>query len=173
MAKKFNLPVFEKNDSQEICFINTGIQDFLNRNIKAKSGDIITIEGKKIDRHKGLAFYTIGQRKGLPATGKPIYVVKKDLKRNALIVSQSEKYLLRKEMIVKNVNWLNKKPYTGKCKVKIRSMVYPPAQAEILRRCGRAKMAKIIFKKPQRAITSGQSAVFYKGNEVWGGGIIL
>lgn len=177
LAKKFGLPVFNKKDSQEICFIDTSIQDFLKKALPAealtKAGPIITIDGKKIGEHKGLVFYTIGQRKGLPATpvswlawraGDPIYVVKKDIKNNALIISKSEKDLLRKEMLVKNVNWISGQSFSGKCKVKIRSMAkMVPATI---------KKNKVIFDKEQRAITPGQSAVFYTGNEVLGGGII-
>ena len=171
MAKKFGLPVFKKKDSQEICFINTCIEDFLKKYIKQKSGPIITIDGKKVGEHEGLVFYTIGQRKGIKIGGTgPYYVVKKDFKRNALIVSNppaggQNKDLLQKEMMVKNVNWVSGKSYNGKCKVKIRSMT-KMADATI-------KRNKVIFNKPQRAITSGQSAVFYKKNEVLGGGIIV
>ncbi len=180
LAKKFSLPVFDKKDSQEICFINTCIEDFLKKYIKAKPGPIITIDNKKVGEHKGLIFYTIGQRKGIEIGGiGPFYVVKKDFKKNALIVSNPpaggrNKDLLRKETLVKNVNWILDKPFSGKCKVKIRSMA-KPVPATI-------KKNKIIFDKPQRAITPGQSAVFYapaealakagKGNEVLGGGII-
>lgn len=171
MAKKFSLPVFKKKDSQEICFINTCIEDFLKKYIKQKSGPIITIDGKKVGEHEGLVFYTIGQRKGIKIGGTgPYYVIKKDFKRNALIVSNppaggQNKDLLQKELVVKNVNWVSGKSYNGKCKVKIRSMT-KMADATI-------KRNKVIFNKPQRAITSGQSAVFYKKNEVLGGGIIV
>ncbi len=165
MAKKWGLPVFEKKDSQEICFINTCIEDFLRKYIKPKSGDVTTTDGKKIGEHEGLILYTIGQRKGIKIGGTgPYYVVKKDFEKNALIVSKSEKDLLKKEMFVKNVNWVLGKPYNGKCKVKIRSMArMVPATI---------KKNKIVFDKPQRAITPGQSAVFYKNNELLGGGII-
>jgi tRNA-specific 2-thiouridylase len=188
LAKKFGLPVFNKKDSQEICFIDTCIEDFLKKYIKARPGPIIAIDNKKVGEHKGLIFYTIGQRKGLPATpaswlawraGNPVYVIKKDLKKNALIISKSNKDLLRKEMLVKKVNWISSQPFSGKCKVKIRSM------AKMVP-CNIFKIQnskfKIIFLKPQRAITPGQSAVFYapaeasakagKVNEVLGGGII-
>ncbi len=165
MAKRFNLPVFEKKDSQEICFIKNTVKDFLKNYIKPKKGDILTFDGKKLGEHKGLMFYTIGQRKGIEIGGVgPFYVVKKDFKNNALIVSNSENNLLQKEMTVKNINWLIGKPYSGKCKVKIRSMA---KMAEAI-----VKENKVIFNKPQRAITPGQSAVFYKNGEVLGGGII-
>ncbi|MFZ5559538.1 MAG: tRNA 2-thiouridine(34) synthase MnmA [Patescibacteria group bacterium] len=177
MAKKWGLPVFEKKDSQEICFINADLRRFLESRIHAEKGPIITVEGKKVGEHEGLIFYTIGQRKGLPATpaswlawraGNQVYVVRKDLKKNALIVSKSEKDLLQKEMLVKNVNWLRLDPFAGRnsfrCKVKIRSTA-PMFSATI-------KENKIIFNKKQRAITPGQSVVFYLKNEVLGGGII-
>ncbi|OGZ32790.1 MAG: tRNA 2-thiouridine(34) synthase MnmA [Candidatus Portnoybacteria bacterium RBG_13_40_8] len=166
LAKKFRLPVFEKKDSQEICFIDTCIEDFLKKYIKAKPGHIITTEGKKVGEHERLIFYTIGQRKGIKIGGiGPFYVVKKDFKNNVLIVSNSQKDLLQKEMIVKNVNWISGKPFSGKCKVKIRSMAKMVGAT--------IKRNRIIFNKPQRAITPGQSAVFYKGNKLLGGGIIV
>jgi len=179
LAKKFGLPVFDKKDSQEICFIDTDLHKFLETRIVTNKGPIVTVDGKRVGEHKGLIFYTIGQRKGIeiggigPArhgkpglgvAGGPFYVVRKDFKNNALIVSKSEKDLLRKEMSVKNINWISGKQYIGKCKVKIRSMA-PMVSVTINKN-------KIIFNKPQRAITPSQSAVFYKNNEVLGGGII-
>ena len=170
LAKKFRLPVFGKKESQDICFT---LPRRSPDKIGAKAGLIITIKGEKVGEHKGLSFYTIGQRKGLPATpaswlawraGNPVYVVKKDLKKNALIISKSEKDLLSKEIIVKDMNWLSDKPYNGKYKVKIRSTA-KMADAKI-------KGNKITFTKSQRAITPGQSAVFYKNSEILGGGII-
>jgi tRNA-specific 2-thiouridylase len=164
IAKKFRLPVFKKRDSQEICFVNN-LKVFLKKYIKTKKGDILTVNGKKVGEHKGLVFYTIGQRRGIEIGGTgPYYVIKKDFKNNVLIVSKSQKDLLRKEMRVKNINWFSGKPYSGKCQVKIRSMARM-APATI-------KNNKIIFGKSQRAVTSGQSAVFYKRSEVLGGGVI-
>ena len=175
MAKKFRLPVYKKPDSQEICFVaGTDIRGFLKSRIHAEKGPIITTDGERIGEHKGLIFYTIGQRKGLPATpaswlawraGHPVYVVGKNIKKNALFVSKLEEDLLQKQMFVKSINWLSGKQYFGKCKVKIRSMA-KMADATI-------KGNKIVFKKPQRAITSGQSAVFYIKNQLVGGGIIV
>ena len=178
LAKKWKLPVHEK-ESQDICFSNTNINEFLQIRINTNKGPITTKDGKKIGEHKGLIFYTIGQRKGLPATsvsclawraGVPIYVVRKDIKKNALVVSSNEKDLLQKEMSVKNLNWLSGKPYSGKCKIKIRSMA-PMVPCSVFK-IQNSKF-KIIFLKPQRAITPGQSAVFYKNKEVLGGGVII
>jgi tRNA-uridine 2-sulfurtransferase len=160
LAKKFKLPVFDKKDSQDVCF------SVPQKSFHAKAGDIITKDNKKIGKHKGLPFYTIGQRKGIEIGGTgPYYVVRKDFKNNALIVSNNQKDLLRKEMMVKNINWLSGKSFSGKCKVKIRSMA--PMVLAII------KKNKVIFNNPQRAITSGQSAVFYKNKNVLGGGVIL
>lgn len=173
MAKKFKLSVFNKKDSQEICF-TTNIYEFLRSRIHANEGPIITNDGKKIGEHMGLAFYTIGQRKGIEAAGGPFYVVGKDFKKNALIVAQGDfdKALFKKEMIVKNVNWINKpnlpagrQEFPFRCKVKIR---YGHKAVPCI-----VSKLKIKFLRPQRAITPGQSAVFYRGNEVLGGGVIV
>jgi len=185
LAKKWKLPVAEKKDSQEICFIDTNINEFLRKRIKTNKGPIITKDGKKIGEHKGLIFYTIGQRKGIEIGGTgPYYVIKKDFNKNTLIVSNSQKDLLQKEMMVKNLNWLSGKSFNGKCKVKIRSMaaMVPAKIMKHVTRNMKQKNYRIIFDKPQRAITPGQSAVFYlpavasakegKGNELLGGGVI-
>lgn len=185
LAKKFKLPVLKKRESQEICFIDTCIGDFLKKHIEAKPGDIVTTDGRKIGKHKGLIFYTIGQRKRIEIGGTgPYYVVKKNFKKNALIVSNSQKDLLKKEMMVKNVNWLYLDPFAERngfrCKVKIRSMakMVPVTILNI-----QSSLLRVSFDKPQRAITPGQSAVFYlpaealakegKRNELLGGGIIM
>jgi len=175
LAKKFGLSVAEKKDSQEICFINANISEFLKKRIKTNNGPIITKDGKKIGEHKGLIFYTIGQRKGIEIGGAgPYYVIRKDFKKNTLIVSNPQKDLLQKEMIIKNINWLSGKSFSGKCRVKIRSMakMVPAKIIEHVTYNMKQKKYKVIFDKEQRAVTPGQSAVFYKGNELLGGGII-
>ncbi|MBU4285090.1 tRNA 2-thiouridine(34) synthase MnmA [Patescibacteria group bacterium] len=162
LAEKFKLPI-NKKESQDMCF---SMPHRSPDSIGTKSGDILTTDGKIIGQHKGLFLYTIGQRKGIEIGGTgPYYVIRKDFKNNTLIVSQSQKDLLQKEMVVKNINWLSGKLYSGKCKIKIRSTA-KLADAII-------KNNRIIFNKPQRAITSGQSAVIYRKGEVLGGGKIL
>ncbi len=167
LAKKFKLPFSGVRKSQEICFIPKTIEDFLKRHFKSKPGEIVTEEGKTIGKHQGLWFYTIGQRKGIGLPQGPYYVLDKDLKKNILIVTKNEKDLYKKELVVKNVNWISgKKPKLPlKATVKIRyrhnavpSTIYPAY--------------KIVFNKLQRAVTPGQSAVFYRGQEIVGGGII-
>jgi len=169
LAKKWDLPVYEKKESQEICFIpDSDINKFLKKRIGVKKGAIITTKGEKKGEHEGLAYYTIGQRKGIKIGGiGPFYVVDKDFKKNALIVVQSDfnEALYKKEMRVKGVNWISGKPkFPLKCKVKIRYLT--PSVSVIV------NQNKVIFNKKQRAVTPGQSAVFYKGDEVLGGGII-
>lgn len=183
MAKKFNLPVFEKRESQEICFIsNADLRGFLKSRIDPEKGPIVTVDGKKVGEHEGLAFYTIGQRKGIKIGGiGPFYVADKDFKNNALIVAKSEQApeLFKKETVVKKVNWISgREPkFPLRCRVKIRYL--HPANSAIINKiqdtpavAGRTRY-KIQFAKPQRAITSGQSAVFYSRNELLGGGIII
>lgn len=172
MAKKWNLPVYEKKESQEICFIpDSDINKFLKKSLSSGAlakGEIITTEGKVVGKHDGLPFYTIGQRKGIKVGGiGPFYVVDKDFKKNALIVAQGDfdDALFKKEMKVKNVNWINKTKLPLRCSVKIRYLTKAvPATIN---------GNKIIFDKKQKAITPGQSAVFYSRNQVLGGGIIM
>ena len=169
MAKRWDLLVFEKRESQEVCFIDTNLCEFLRKRIGPNKGSIITVKGEEVGKHEGLAFYTIGQRKGIKIGGiGPFYVVDKDFKNNALIVAKSEyaPELYKKEMIIEKVNWVSgKKPKLPlQCKVKIRYL-HPTTLATI-------RDNKVIFDKKQRAVTPGQSAVFYKQNKVLGGGII-
>lgn len=177
LARKFKLPTAEAKESQEICFIKTTINDFLKKHIKPKAGKIIDKEGRVLSTHEGLFFYTIGQRKGIKLPGGPFYVLNKDLKRNLLIVTKNEKDLYKKELIAKNINWISgevpKLPIIIKAKIRYQ---HKPALAAISKmqdaHCSRTAKYRIQFKKLQRAITPGQSVVFYKNNEVLGGGII-
>ena len=179
MAKKWGLPVYEKRESQEICFLDTDLRGFLKSRIHAEKGPIVTTKGEKVGEHEGLAFYTIGQRKGIKIGGiGPFYVVGKDFKKNTLIVAKSEQApeLYKKEMIVEKVNWISgKEPnFPLRCRVKIRYL--HPASLATITKIQDTKNKKqkylVVFDKKQRAITPGQSAVFYRRNEVLGGGII-
>ncbi len=171
IAKKMKLPVFDKKDSQEVCFIhNTDLRGYFKMRIHTDKGAIKTVGGKKIGEHEGLAYYTIGQRRGIKISyNKPLYVIAKDYKKNVLIVSENEKDLFKKEIIVGGVKWISNS-FIGKCQVKIRNTAKPSAAN--IKKIGGNK-AKIVFKIPQRAIAPGQSAVFYNGNKLLGGGIIM
>lgn len=174
LAKKFKLSFEGVAESQEICFVQTNIIDFLKKHLKTKLGLIITRPGLVLGRHQGLWFYTIGQRKGIGLAGGPFYVLDKDIKKNILIVTNNEKDLLKKELVVKNLNWVSGKApkFPLKAMVGIRYK-HKPAPALLIR-------DKIRFSKPQKAVTPGQSAVFYlpngkadKKDELLGGGIIV
>lgn len=169
IAKKYNLPVFDKKDSQEVCFVGNNIESFLKKWLKMKEGDIVELETKKVlGKHKGLPLYTIGQRKGLSFGGGPYYVVKLDTKKNRLFVTKNEKELLGKELKLKKVNFLAKPKFPLKAVTKIR--YGHKGASSTLRK--EKNSYKIVFNKPQRAITPGQSAVFYQNDTVIGGGII-
>ena len=161
IVKKNKLPINEK-ESQEVCFISGTTEKFLKKYIKEKKGDIIDKNGKVIGKHKGVWFYTIGQRRGIGLSGGPYWVIGKDIKKNRLIVSLKEKDLLSKEVFFANANWFRKD--IKRLKAKIR---YGHKGA-----FGVLDNNKFIFDRPQKAITKGQSIVFYNKSELIGGGII-
>ncbi len=131
----------------------------------------MTMEGKTIGEHQGLWFYTIGQRKGMGLSGGPYYVSGKDFKKNILIVTKNEKDLYKKELIAKNISWISGKSPKLPLKIKAKIRYRHKLDSAIVNSFGR-KTVRVVFNKPQRAITPGQSVVFYKGGELLGGGII-
>ncbi|XOB41418.1 MAG: tRNA 2-thiouridine(34) synthase MnmA [Candidatus Nealsonbacteria bacterium] len=170
MAKDFKLSVSDVPESQEVCFIPRTTNAFLKKYLKIKLGRIVSVKGKVLGEHQGLWFYTIGQRKGIKLPKGPFYVVAKDKKKNLLIVSKNKKDLYQKQAVLKEINWISKKaPKFLKIKAKIRYR----------QKLAKTRIVKIknkyvlIFNKPQKAITSGQSAVIYDKNKVLGGGIII
>ncbi len=174
IAKKAKLPTANKVDSQGICFIGeVNIAEFLKTQIKPRIGDIVTIDGEKIGTHQGVYYYTIGQRKGIGiGGGLPYFVIEKDIKNNKLIVARGSwnEELFQKQCLVTDLQWTNKKPKLPmKCSIKTRYR-QENQECEIFEHDNNIK---VIFKEKQRAITSGQSAVFYKKNECLGGGIII
>jgi tRNA-uridine 2-sulfurtransferase len=173
LAKKFRLPNFDKKDSQGICFIGKiNVTEFLREHIKARAGKIVTTAGERLGQHTGLPYYTIGQRGGIGVGGSgPYYVVAKQPKTNTLVVTNDKEdpKLWRSEFTITDISWTNqpsKAPF--KLGVSIRYH-HPEYSAEIKKAPGGLKVK---FAKPQRAITPGQAAVFYKGDELIGGGII-
>ena len=177
IAEMRGLKVADRAESQEICFIPDGdIAGFLRRwrrsdSANLRPGPVFDASGEEIGRHKGSAFYTIGQRGGLGiALGYPIYVVGIDPSANALYVGSDED-LFSSEFEVSEVNVINPefKSREFDCQVKIRYR-HNASPAEV--RLIGPKSARVVFEQPQRAITPGQSAVFYNGEEVLGGGIV-
>jgi tRNA-uridine 2-sulfurtransferase len=181
LAKKYDLPVAEKPESQEICFVE---DDNYGRFIKekcpevVKPGPILDVEGNVVGQHDGIAFYTIGQRKGIGAhKGDPKYVIALDRERNAVIIGNQED-TFGKELVVDNVSFISGKSPDKPLKIKAK-IRYNCSEAEAVLEMKAKAESKVIFEKPQRAITPGQSVVFYlpagrhgKGDEVLGGGII-
>ncbi len=174
IAKRYDLQVAKKPDSQEICFIpNNKYTDFLLQNMKKmpKKGDIITTKGEILGKHNGLMYYTIGQRKGLGISYKePLYVVDFKEKENKVIVG-TEDELYKDELYANELNFLlfDKLEHEMEITAKIR---YRSKEAEAILIPKEDGKLKVKFKVPQRAITKGQSVVFYKGDIVVGGGKI-
>jgi tRNA-specific 2-thiouridylase len=173
LAKKFGLENAEKKDSQGVCFVGQfNMKEFLKIYIKPKSGKIIDISHSRecenvVGEHEGVFYYTIGQRHGLDIKNGhgPYFVVKKDLKKNILYVGR-EKDLNSKKAKIVNINWIQK-PEKFPALVDVRARYRAPLKKAVLQKNG-----DLTYKTSERAITSGQSAVFYKGNAVLGGGII-
>jgi tRNA-specific 2-thiouridylase len=179
IARRLAVPVAEKPESQEICFVPTGnyvrfIEGYLEEQgskLPEDSGEIVSTSGEVIGRHKGLHHYTVGQRRGLGVfTGRPLYVVELDRAKNRLVVG-GDGELRRTVCEVRDVNWIPFAAPDGpvEAQVRIRNR-HEPADAEIIALDGTS--ARIEFRSPQRAITPGQAAVFYSGELVLGGGWI-
>jgi len=171
LAEQFNLPVLNRKESQEVCFIPAEVNKFLKKRLGKKPGKILDGQNGIVGKHQGLWFYTIGQRKGLGLPGGPYYVLDKNLKKNTLIVTKDEKELFKKELIAKNINWVSGKAPSFPLKVKVKIRYRHKAVLAKVKLI-RGKKVKVVFAKPQRAVTPGQSVVFFKGEELLGGGII-
>ncbi len=179
LARRANLPVAEKPESMELCFVPTGnyvqfIQAYSRERgipLQNGGGEIVNESGDAIGRHNGVHNFTIGQRKGLGfATGKPLYVLAIDMEKNRVVVGEDD--VLRKSVCeVEGVNWISCDKPTASLRAfgKIRHKHAPaPVTVEPLD----ASIARVAFDTPQRAITPGQAAVFYDGDTVLGGGWI-
>jgi len=171
-AAELNLPVAEKPDSQEVCFIpDDNYPGYIKDNFSGslKPGKIVDLSGKITGEHEGIQFYTIGQRKGIGAHCKRKFVVKIDAGNNEIIIGDDDD-LFSGKMMIGEFNWITKPTdkKTFPAKVKIRS-ASPPAdcKVEII-----DDKIKILFDNPQRAVTPGQAAVIYIEKEVIGGGFI-
>jgi len=173
IARKHDLQVANKPDSEDICFIPDGnYKKFLENNsdIKPKKGNIVKSDGEVLGKHTGLYNYTIGQRKGLGISYKvPLFVLGFNKERNEVIVGE-EKELYKKEIIVSNINLLLVDEINEWMDVEVKTRYSSKeAKAKIIQD---GNNIKVIFEEPQRAITPGQSAVFYVGDIVLGGGKI-
>ncbi|MCR4279549.1 MAG: tRNA 2-thiouridine(34) synthase MnmA [Candidatus Zambryskibacteria bacterium] len=176
LAEEYKLPVAEKKDSQGICFLgDVSMEEFLSHYVSSKPGRVLNVDGETIGRHKGLVYYTIGERRGFEITKKsresgPFYIVAKDITTNTLVVSDKEEEILDfspQKIILKNVNWINEPEYpelTGR--IRYRGDKLP------LTLSTQGKKLVVEFKEPVRGLSLGQSLVFYQGDVCLGGGIM-
>lgn len=179
LAAKLGLKTHDKKDSTGICFIGERkFKTFLNDYLPAQPGNIETVEGKVIGKHDGLMFYTIGQRQGLQIGGQkgrpeaPWYVASKDLARNVLIVVQGEHpALFKTTLTTSSLHWINAAP-TLPVKVTAKIRYRQPDQPCIITAVSNDQYL-ITFAESQRAVTPGQSIVFYQDDICLGGGIIM
>jgi tRNA-specific 2-thiouridylase len=175
IARVKNLPVSERPESFEVCFVqDRDYRDFLKRHIPAaiEPGEVVNTKSEVIGEHFGLPLYTIGQRSGFVVRSSvPLYVVEKDLEKNRLVVGRG-KESERKEFGVGSANWIaGERGIKGLKGVKVRVRHQGPL-LNAKCRMQNAETAEIVLEEPVRGITPGQSAVFYRGEEVLGGGII-
>lgn len=180
LAQEHDLITHNKKDSTGICFIGERrFKDFLEQYLPAQPGDIKTLEGDTIGRHSGLMYHTIGQRQGLGIGGlanysdEPWYVVEKDLVNNVLLVTQSsdDKPLYKTHLQATKLDWVagSAPTFPLTCKAKCR---YRQADQECTIHALQDDLIEVEFVEPQRAITPGQSVVFYLDEVCLGGGII-
>jgi tRNA-specific 2-thiouridylase len=175
IAERYGLPTASRKDSQDLCFLaGEDYRNFLQRNAAEmlQPGQILRRDGQAVGMHNGLANYTIGQRKGLGvASAVPLYVLGKNPVTNALIIGTQEE-LGSRELIAREVNWLSgevpKEPFRAEVKIR-----YTAKEAEALVISLEGDQVRVRFDAPQRDITAGQAAVFFQGDVLLGGGIIL
>ncbi len=178
LAVDFRLEAAARPESQDACFIPGNDHGAFLEELHAgesvlpatlRPGEIVTAEGRVIGTHAGVARYTVGQRKGLGiALGRPVYVVRLEPATNRVVVGE-ESALLRGEALLRDVRWPEQEATHMELSVQLRAR-HRAARARLERLADHA--ARVRFAVPQRAITPGQSAVFYDGDVVVGGGIV-
>ena len=180
IAEQQGLITHNKKDSTGICFIGERkFKDFLQKYLPAQPGDIFTVDGEKVGRHEGLMYHTLGQRKGLGIGGtkdggeEPWYVVRKDLLNNQLIVAQGYDHpsLLSRGLTATQLHWVDRQGPTTELRCTVKTRYRQQDIRCTLRRLGPDQI-EVLFDEPQKAVTPGQSAVFYLNEVCLGGGII-
>lgn len=177
IAEEYGLSTAKKKDSTGICFIGErNFKDFLSQYVKKKSGEFQTLNGRIVGKHDGVAFYTIGQRKGLAIGGEgdAWFVVDKDIEKNIVFIEQGMRHpaLYADELTATELNWIQpenslKLPFRCKAKIRYRQ----PDQDCTIVKIEKDKVF-VSFDIPQRAITIRQSIVFYDNEICLGGGVI-
>ncbi len=163
----------KKKESQDFCYLaGSSVEEFIRKEIKTKKGLIVNSQGKILGEHRGLPFYTIGQRRRIRLAGGPYYVKSFDLKKNILVVTKDKKQISQREIYLCPFNFISGKAPKKQIKVmaKIRyrqplsrAVLYPP----------KGKKLKIVFDRQIFAVTPGQFCVFYNKEVCLGGGVIL
>lgn len=173
-AQKLGLSVAQRHESQEICFIpDNDYVRFLRQRIPEafRSGPIVDLENRVLGQHEGIAHFTIGQRKGMGiAASQPLYVVSIQSDKNTIVIGPSDQ-LYEKTFLASQVNLISKAKITKPLKVRAK-IRYKHKEAKALLTPLDTDQILVEFEKPQRAITPGQSVVFYDKDVVVGGGII-
>ena len=179
LARSLNIKLAEKPDSTGVCFVpSDNYRDYLisQSAFTEKEGDIVNVEGEVLGKHRGIYSFTIGQRRGLGiATGKPMYVVGIEPKKNRVIVGEEDKIYSNK-LLAENISWVqtnnqielnSEEPFEVKAKIRNRHR-----EDDAIVTMKSDTQAEIEFINPQRAITPGQAVVFYQDKKVLGGGWI-
>jgi len=176
IAREHHLPTSEKKDSTGICFIGERhFRTFLSQHLAMQPGSFETLDGKRVGSHQGAAYYTLGQRKGLGigGAGEAWFVVSKDINRGVVFVEQGADHpaLYRSQLVAAELSWVSgatpQCPFVCRSKIRYRQEDQPCVIAKI-----ENGQAWVDFPVPQRAITPGQSIVFYEGSICLGGGVI-
>ncbi len=173
-ARERGLPVADKAESQEICFVPDGdYARFVEREAPApdREGPIVDVDGRELGRHGGVHRFTVGQRRGLGLTSRhPLYVLAVRPDSRTVVVGDEER-LLRDRLVARDVNWLSIAAPSGEIRAHVRIRYRHAEAAAIVRPLPEGRV-EIAFEAPQRAITPGQAAVFYQGEVCLGGGWI-
>ena len=175
LARSLGLPAATRTDSQDLCFLaGEDYRDFIRRNAPeiARPGPLVNRAGKVLGEHKGLAYYTIGQRKGLDVSSPvPLYVLAKNAVTNTLIVGV-EGELGSRELTAAEINWIAGEAPLSPLRAQVKTR-YTARESWAELKLLEANRAEVRFELPQRDITPGQAAVFYEGDLVLGGGLIV
>ena len=180
IAEKAGFSNFSKKDSTGICFIGERkFKEFLSRYLPSQPGEMRTPEGELVGHHDGLMFHTLGQRQGLGiggskhGSGEAWYVLGKDLENNILIVGQGHDHpmLFRKQLTATQLNWISDQPTESSYPCMAKTRYRQQEQACVITQL-KDDTCEVEFDQPQRAITPGQSVVFYHDEECLGGGVI-